>query len=379
MANGDEKKDKKEKNWLQKTGDAIADFFAAGGHTKGENLYNDAVDTAQYGAYTGGASLFGIPGYVSGSARNDRSGQANAFTQELDRATDTANKQTMGVLDEQYGTAKEKLNPWQYSNYATDGGQYGRWNGRDYRRTLRLAREADAYNNAPVEHMFSTGTFRTGGVKDLGVGYERPKIDTMETRAIDQTINLDTNQKQLAQSLQDAVNHKDLNAFVQAYAQRYNIVLSREQAEVAMRQLHRSGEIQQVFNKDFARFAEEFTRGFTNETVHAIYNYQSQDPVFATMLYNCLANTTGPSQQMYDENFLRQGIANALATQRGHVDANGKPNPDWQDNQDAYTQLSNYTRVRLNEQDYRDKQAGGVISGEARSGKLAAKNGMTRK
>lgn len=167
-----------------------------------------------------------------------------------------ASDNAKGLGKEQYETKKTDLNKPQNSNYATDGGQYGMANNKDYSTTLRLARQADAYNAKPTPHMYSA---RWGqGMQDVGTGFDRPNVETQETRAMNQTWQLDTNQKQLAQALQDAVNHKDLDAFKATYAQLYGINLSDYQARMAMSQLAHSGYIQQHLAKDLADWQNRF-------------------------------------------------------------------------------------------------------------------------
>ena len=45
------------------------------------------------------------------------------------------------------------FNFYTYKNIAKGESQYGMFNDRDYSTTLRLAREADRYNNKPTEHI----------------------------------------------------------------------------------------------------------------------------------------------------------------------------------------------------------------------------------
>lgn len=178
-----------------------------------------------------------------------------------------ASDNAKGLEKQQRETKKTDLNKYQNSNYATDGGQFGRANNKDYSTTLRLARQADAYNAKPTPHMYSA---RWGqGMQDVGTGFDRPNVETQETRAMNQTWQLDTNQKQLAQALQDAVNHKDLDAFKATYAQLYGINLSDYQARMSMSQLAHSGYIQQHLAKDLADWQNRFQNFSTAERAGA--------------------------------------------------------------------------------------------------------------
>ena len=176
------------------------------------------------------------------------------------------------------------------------------FNDRDYSTTLRLAREADRYNNRPTEHVMGIGTRKTGGNKDYGLGYDRPKIQTMETRAMDQTQQLDTQQKGAAIALQDAVNRKDLEAFKMAYMQLYGITLSDRDATVAMTNMIRTSETQQIL----AQGMDYFKRAFGTETGTALYNLSQSEnnPMLANMLGQIITGGVVPPEK--GEIFLQQ-------------------------------------------------------------------------
>lgn len=186
---------------------------------------------------------------------------------EINKANKKASGETRSLEDEQHKTDKGKLDPNANKNIAKGESQYGMFNNRDYGTTLRLAREADRYNNKPTEHVMGIGTRKTGGNKDYGLGYDRPKIQTMETRAMDQAQQLDTQQKIAAIALQDAVNHKDLEAFKMAYMQLYGITLSDRDATVAMTQMARTAETQQILTQGM----DYFKRAFGTETGTDLY------------------------------------------------------------------------------------------------------------
>lgn len=227
--------------------------------------------------------------------------QANELNQEIrNKVSDEytgqkiqADSDAKDLYNKQKNTAKTDLYEDANKNLAKGEGRYGNINNRDYTTTLRLAREADAYNNRPMEHVERIGMT---GVQDLGTGFDKPGIQTAETRAAQQAMNLDTNQKQLAQALQDAVNHKDINAFIQTYKQLYGISLSRFQAEQQMTTFQRQNEMQQVFTKSYGTWEREFGRYFTDQTSRAIYNLVKTNPQYATMLAASLGTATPPSQ-----------------------------------------------------------------------------------
>ena len=232
-------------------------------------------------------------------AVNNKKDQA---VSEIHDANKKAADETRKYEEEQHKTDKSKLDPNANKNIAKGESQYGMFNNRDYSTTLRLAREADRYNNRPAEHVMGIGTRKTGGNKDYGLGYDRPKIQTMETRAIDQTQQLDTQQKSAAIALQDAVNRKDLEAFKMAYMQLHGIALSDRDATVAMTNMIRTTETQQIL----AQGMDYFKRAFGTETGTALYNLsQSEDnPMLANMLGQIITGGVIPPEK--GEIFLQQ-------------------------------------------------------------------------
>ena len=232
-------------------------------------------------------------------AVNNKKDQA---VSEIHDANKKAADETRKYEEEQHKTDKSKLDPNANKNVAKGESQYGMFNDRDYSTTLRLAREADRYNNRPAEHVMGIGTRKTGGNKDYGLGYDRPKIQTMETRAMDQAQQLDTQQKSAAIALQDAVNRKDLEAFKMAYMQLYGITLSDRDATVAMTNMIRTTETQQIL----AQGMDYFKRAFGTETGTALYNLSQSEnnPMLANMLGQIITGGVVPPEK--GEIFLQQ-------------------------------------------------------------------------
>ena len=232
-------------------------------------------------------------------AVNNKKDQA---VSEIHDTNKKAADETRKYEEEQHKTDKSKLDPNANKNIAKGESQYGMFNNRDYSTTLRLAREADRYNNRPAEHVMGIGTRKTGGNKDYGLGYDRPKIQTMETRAMDQAQQLDTQQKSAAIALQDAVNRKDLEAFKMAYMQLYGITLSDRDATVAMTNMIRTTETQQIL----AQGMDYFKRAFGTETGTALYNLSQSEnnPMLANMLGQIITGGVVPPEK--GEIFLQQ-------------------------------------------------------------------------
>ena len=125
----------------------------------------------------------------------------------------------------------------------------------------------------------------------------------METRAMDQAQQLDTQQKNAAIALQDAVNRKDLEAFKMAYMQLHGITLSERDAIVAMTNMIRGAESQQIL----AQGMDYFKRAFGTETGVALYNLsQSDNPMLANMIGQIITGGVVPPEK--GEVFLQQAV-----------------------------------------------------------------------
>lgn len=191
--------------------------------------------------------MTGMPSLETLALRNYVNNNIKTTDKDLRGSRDHHADKTRGYTQEQYDTDPTSLNKNQNANYAKDGGQFGRFNNRDYNTTLRLAREADAYNAMPVDHMF-IGT--RGGVQDLGTGIDKPKLETMETRAMDQAIQLDTEQKQKGIDLQAKVNAKDWEAFKDNFKQLYEANMHTMDKEQMYATEARVKQLAQYLDKD---------------------------------------------------------------------------------------------------------------------------------
>ena len=249
------------------------------------------------------------PGLTSESTDAKAKEYTDKSIKETDSAGDKAIESTKKQEQKVHDTDKKKIDPNHGKNIAKGKGTYDMYNNRDYSTTLRLAREADAYNSRPREHIYEQNHWKAGGTQDLGTGFEKPELKTMETRAMDQVFQLDTNQKQLAQALQDAANRQDLEAFQEAWRQKYGIELDKMQAELEMVKLQRQLQQQQLFTKDMSAWSEYFKRAFGLETADYIMSQVKNDPLLASMYAQVLGGWAAPAQVEY----VAQGIINQKA------------------------------------------------------------------
>ena len=295
--------------------------------------------------------MFSKPSEIDDTAENYVKDKLDASNNEVESITGKAKDNTEGLYQGQLNTSKDQLDQNAGVNIAMTGGNYGHINDRDYSTTLRLARQADRYNSRPRAHVVHRGSYKGSGIQDMGTLEERPTLNTMEQRAMDQAFQLDTNQKSLAQSLQDAVNHKDLDAFRMYYAQRYGVELSEMQAEIAMTQFARQAEITQILTKSLATFSKYFNRAFDTETISALYNTAKQDNSFGMVLSTYLLGGPMPSlsdysAQTFKTEYLKSKLGDDWTTASGAQLAKYEAEAD-RELYKLYRHQNNYTVAQM--------------------------------
>ena len=234
------------------------------------------------------SNKFEEPALKNKKAEEIIEGHSDKAVNQVSDAAEKGKEKTRKERDEVINTPGQKLNPQedQKGNYAKTGGSKGSLTGKDFSNTLNLMRRADRYNNKPVSEMFSVGTRHTGGVKNLGTGYERPKIETEEMREMERNRTLDLQQKQLMVQLQDAINRKDIEAFKSAYEQIFGITLSETQIAEAMRQWTQQQQITNTATKDITSWQKEFMRHFDDETLNYLMQLSETDNQLSQLLSN---------------------------------------------------------------------------------------------
>lgn len=242
--------------------------------------------------------------------------QKDKAQEELNTLTKDTEQKLKDLAKEQYDTDPTKLYKDYNANQAKGEGQFGMINNRDYGTTLRLAREADKYNAAPRAHLYDVGTNNTGGIRDMGVGYDKPKLETMETRAMDEAFDLDENQKKLAQELQDAVRRKDLEAFKDLYKQLFNIELDRMQAKMEMAKWSRQQMASNALQKKLFEFQQYLLRNLNLETAQILMNMVSSgNGIGAQLAASIMGGFATPAQEQLFEQEARNELINYYRSQ----------------------------------------------------------------
>lgn len=241
-----------------------------------------------------GSTALGVnvpnPGMTSPALEDEMASQGDKHLDEQRNARDEGLSDTEDIFNRVKQTPDTDLNKWNRSNYAQDGGQFGNLNGMQFDDTLKLSREADAYNNRPTEQVRD---WRPGGSTNIGSvsyvePYNRPKIETEEMREMQKARQLDLNQKQMAQQLQAAVNAKDYDAFKQMYQQMFGIELNKYQLDSAMRDFYRKNYITLASMKDHEEWAERLKQYFGIENAKIIYNLSLKNYVVGMYFANLM-------------------------------------------------------------------------------------------
>lgn len=240
---------------------------------------------------------FDMPGYENADYNTKVDSLGSKAKQDFTTNRKEAEHGTASVFDKGSSVPDESLYEDAKANEAKGQGRYGMFNDKDYATTLRLARNVDKYNSMPVQHMMSIGTRNTGGVKDLGTGFEKPRLETMESRAINQTLGLDTNQKQLAQQLQFAIDSKDLELLKQVLTQQLGLQVTDLQVKNIMDQMVKQTEISQLTQKELKIFSDKWTRAFGEETAAALYNMVQENEAWSSYLGEITTGTVPPGKE----------------------------------------------------------------------------------
>lgn len=209
------------------------------------------------------------------------------------------------------------LNKYQDSNIAKDGGQFGSLNGKSFDDTLKLSREADAYNNKPKEDMFY---MMGGGTQKIDANYDRKEIETEEMREMQRNRQLDTNQKQAAQQLQAAINKKDYDAFIDAYKQVYGIELDAYHAKNMMNQWARQQDIMQHITNNNQHFMRQLEFHYGDKKARYIFALAENNPQLAELMFNTLVGGEGAPDKLQ---ILEQRAVNDLAKDILQTEFNG--------------------------------------------------------
>lgn len=293
-----------------------------------------------------GAARYSRPAIESGVTTSATDDKSNKGVNETDNSVAKTKNEFRELYNEQLETPKSALDPNADKNIAKRGGQFGSLNGKKFEHTLNLMRKADAYNNKPTENIHRIGLH---GVQDLGPAYNRPRIETEEMREMDRNRQLDLNQKQLAQALQAAVNRKDLDAFMYFYQQMFGVELTRNQAEIAMRQFLRQNQISNILTKDVNQFTQLFSRWLDEDTALYAFNLMQNGN---TQLANMLSSIffTGVVPPAYAE-YLRE------LTYQAKMHEYMRKNPDATE-QDVLNESSRInTRMDLEQQSLDQQEA----------------------
>lgn len=205
---------------------------------------------------------------------------------------DEAFAETDKVKQEAMDTDPTSLNPLQNNNFAMNG-RYGNLNRKSYQDTLKLSREADAYNNKPDTQIFHMGVNSAGPSEVTTVS--KPKVETQEMRQMRANERLDEKQRGADIDLQSIINRKDYDAFKAAIEQKYNIQLTTQQARLEMLNFAQQERIKTIMDKDKAYFQQQLAYSFGMAKARMLLNMvdSGQNPATTMILANMLGINIG--------------------------------------------------------------------------------------
>ena len=149
-----------------------------------------------------------------------------------------------------------------YGQYFAKEGRYGNLNNKDFDETLRLSRQADAYNNEPVEKMHLGISYNPSAGQGVGgfetTGYDRPKIETQEMRQMRANERLDETQRALDIQLQHDITKLPYDYYVKSMNEKFNTRMNEAEAKRGYAQITAVNKATQTLMKDRENFNKVF-------------------------------------------------------------------------------------------------------------------------
>lgn len=281
---------------------AASQVFSGGAVNQSVNTNNDTSASATDLSFSGSVPKVPTPAITG---KNASVPYVNNLVQEHKNKTKPLLDEAYSEVDDIEQQAKNRnptdLNPLQNNNFAMDG-RYGNLNGKSYANTLKLSREADAYNNKPDTQIFHMGVNGAGPSEVTTVS--KPKIETQEMRQMRANERLDEKQRGTDIDLQAAINKKDYDAFKAAIEQKYNLQLTTAQARQEMLNFAQQERIKTILDKDKAYFQQQLAFSFGMQKARMLLGMvdSGQNPattmILARMLGIDIGDMSSLSQQM---------------------------------------------------------------------------------
>lgn len=149
-----------------------------------------------------------------------------------------------------------------YNQHLVKEGRYGNLNNKSFDDTLKLSREADAYNNKPIGKMHLGISYNPSAGQGVGgfetTGYDRPKIETQEMRQMRANERLDEMQRGLDVQLQHNITKLPYEYFKKTMDEKYNIRTSEAEAKRAFAQIRAVDRAQQTMSQWGTNFEKVF-------------------------------------------------------------------------------------------------------------------------
>lgn len=219
-----------------------------------------------------------------------------------------------GLRNEMYATPKTALDPMANNNFSKNS-RYGNLNEKSYQDTLRLSRQADAYNNRPVDTMMLGGSAATGtGSYSLGQEtqkYSRPQIETQEMRQMRANERLDEAQRGTDVRLQAALNSKNYDVFKDAYQRIANSLDTRAQQRYALEAFDYAERYRNFFAKNYDVFKAELEEWLSGDKITRVWNQFRSNPLFAMMMSMAIVGQPMPDMGSIVQWNLYQQLMNA--------------------------------------------------------------------
>lgn len=214
-------------------------------------------------------------------------------------------------------------NPYQNWNHAKDK-VGGNLNQRTFDTTLKYQRDVDTYNTKPqdnITHFQFGGVGRPGISASSEVAYNRPQVETEETREMARNRELDQMRQAGRVGLQNTVDTKRNEAYDKYLEHLYEATGKRYDREYAARMWSEQQKALNVIQKETLRFTQDVSLAYKMKAANKVLEVAKYNPAMANFVAACIGASYYPDPQTKQYYDVALAYAKQYMAQHGHPDA----------------------------------------------------------
>ena len=249
--------------------------------------------------------------------------EQSGFNKDVREASNQAISDYEKFYNDVLGLNRNELDEKYGQQFAKEG-RYGNLNNKDFDETLRLSRQADAYNNKPIAKMHLGLSYNPSAGQGVGgfetTGYDRPKLETQEMRQMRANERLDETQRGLDIQLQHDITKLPYEYFKKTMDEKYNIRMNEAEAKRTMAQLSHVAAMNQAIMKNTKDFNARYNAKFGLKLGPIIAELAKTNSIQAMVFTNyVLGYPALPAEDVYTYEFLDSIINPAVADIKNRI------------------------------------------------------------